>query len=89
VPGLIHAYKTAAAEVLDQCGIIERNIEYAIRIQFDYTIMNDVQMVIRQFHCRINKQDMGLYCMYEIAMPLETKEKALQAFRELRGLEIL
>jgi uncharacterized YigZ family protein len=89
VPGLINAYKTAAAEALDQCGIIENNIEYAIRIQFDYTMMNDVQMVIRQNHCRIGKQDMGLYCVYEILIPLEYKEKALQSFRDLRGLEFL
>jgi uncharacterized YigZ family protein len=89
VPGLIHAYKTAAAQALDQCGIVERNIEYEIRVQFDYTIMNDVQMLIRQFHCRINKQDMGLYCMFVISIPLEHKVKALQAFRDLRGLEML
>jgi uncharacterized YigZ family protein len=89
VPGLIHAYKTAAAEALDQCGIVEKNIEYAIRVQFDYTMMNDVQMLIRQYHCQVGKQDMGLYCVYEIRIPLEHKEKALQAFRELRGLEML
>jgi uncharacterized YigZ family protein len=89
VPGLIHAYKTAAAEALDQCGIIEKNIEHAIKVQFDYTMMNDVQMLIRQYHCRIGKQDMGLYCVYEILIPLEHKEKALQAFRDLRGLEML
>lgn len=89
VPGLINAYKTAAAEALDQCGIIERNIEHTIRIQFDYTMMNDVQMVIKQHHCRISAQDMGLYCTYEIMIPLEHKDKALHAFKELRGLEIL
>jgi hypothetical protein len=32
---------------------------------------------------------MGLYCVYEILIPLEHKEKALQAFRDLRGLEIM
>jgi uncharacterized YigZ family protein len=89
VPGLINAYRTAAAEALDQCGIVEKNIEHAIRIQFDYTMMNDVQMVIKQHHCRISAQDMGLYCIYEILIPLESKEKAMQAFRELRGLEML
>jgi uncharacterized YigZ family protein len=89
VPGLIHAYKTAAAEALDQCGIVEKNIEYAVRVQFDYTMMNDVQMVIKQHHCRISTQDMGLYCTYEIMVPLEHKDKALQAFRDLRGLEML
>jgi uncharacterized YigZ family protein len=89
VPGLIHAYKTASAEALDQCGIVEKNIEYAIRVQFDYTMMNDVQMLIRQYHCRIKKQDMGLYCVYEILIPLEHKDKALQGFKELRGLEML
>jgi uncharacterized YigZ family protein len=85
VPGLIQAYKTAAGAALDQCGIIEKNIEYAIRIQFDYTMMNDVQMVIKQYHCRISGQDMGLYCTYDVLIPLEHKEKALQFFRELRG----
>jgi uncharacterized YigZ family protein len=89
VPGLIHAYKTAAAEALDQCGIIEKNIEHAVKIQFDYTMMNDVQLVIKQHHCRISAQDMGLYCTYEIMIPLEHKDKALQAFKELRGLEML
>lgn len=89
VPGLIHAYKTAAAEALDQCGIIQKNIEHQVRIQFDYTMMNDVQMVIKQHHCRISGQDMGLYCTYEIMIPLEFKEKAMRELGELRGLEIL
>ncbi len=89
VPGLIQAYKTAAAEALDQCGVIEKNIEYAIRVQFDYTMMNDVQMLIRQYHCRIGGQDMGLYCTFEVLIPLEHKDKALRAFRDLKGLEML
>lgn len=89
VPGLIHAYKTASAEALDQGGIIEKNIEHAIRLQFDYTMMNDVQMVIKHHHCRIGAQEMGLYCTYEIMIPLEFKEKAIQGFKDLRGIEFL
>jgi hypothetical protein len=84
VPGLIHAYKTAAAEALDLCGIIEKSIEYPIKIQFDYTMMNEVQLVIKQHHCRISDHDMGLYCIYEIMIPLNIRQ-GLQAFNELRG----
>lgn len=88
VPGLIHAYKTAAAEALDQAGVVEKIVEHVITIQFNYTAMNDVMMVVREFSCRIIKQEQGLFCTYVLAVPLEYKEKLTGKFREIRGVEI-
>ena len=79
VPGLINAYKTAAAEALDKAGREERKVEHRFLVQFDYTQMNDVMQVVKQFQCRLGKQEMGLYCLYEIWVPLEFKEQADKA----------
>ncbi len=89
VPGLIQAYKTAAAEALEQSGIVERKVEDLIKIEFDYTIMNDVMMVIRQTEMRVVKQDMGLYCRYELMVPLEHKDRGLKLFSDMRGVTIV
>lgn len=88
VPGLIHAYRTAAAEALDGAGMEERKVERLIGLRFDYTVMNEVMMVIRECQARVLKQEQGLFCTYELALPLEHQEKALSRLREIRGLEI-
>lgn len=82
VPGLINAYKMAAAEALDKAGREERKVEHRYLVQFDYTVMNDVMQVVKQFQCRLGKQEMGLYCLYEIWVPLEFKEQADKALSD-------
>lgn len=79
VPGLIHAYKIAAAEALDKAGREEKKVEVRYLVQFDYTVMNDVMQLVKQFQCRLGKQEMGLYCLYEIWVPLEFSEQAKKA----------
>lgn len=88
VPGLIHAYWTAAAEALDRAGAEERKVEWMVALRFDYTVMNEVMMVIRECQARVARQEQGLFCTYELALPLEHKERALARLREIRGLEI-
>ena len=88
VPGLIHAYKTAASEALDNAGVQEKKVEYLFTIRFDYTVMNEVMMAMRESGCRIRSQDQGLFCSYDLAVPMENKEKVLSRMKEIRGVEI-
>lgn len=76
VPGLIHAYRTAASEALDNAEKVECKVECRLLVQFDYTVMNDIMQVVKQHDCRIGKQEMGLYCLYELWVPLERKDQA-------------
>jgi putative IMPACT (imprinted ancient) family translation regulator len=87
VPGLINAYKTAAAEAIAQCSVVEKNVEVMVALRFDYTVMNEVMMVIREFQIRIHQQDQGLFCSYTLAIPLEHKAAAMQKLQQIRGLE--
>lgn len=79
VPGLINAYRTAAAEALDKAGKEVRKVECRYMVQFDYTQMNDVMQVVKQFQCRLGKQETGLYCLYEIWVPMEFRDQADKA----------
>jgi uncharacterized YigZ family protein len=87
VPGLINAYKTAAAEALAQCAVVEKNVEVMVPVRFDYTVMNEVMMVIREYQIRIHQQDQGLFCSYTLAIPLEHKAAAMHKLQQIRGLE--
>jgi uncharacterized YigZ family protein len=86
VPGLINAYKTAAAEALEQSGIVEKKVEHEVIIEFDYTVMNDVMMAIRQVDARIGAQEMGLFCRFSLLVPLEHKERTMMLLQEMRGV---
>ena len=49
VPGLIHAYKTAAFEAIENARIVPRDITKIIDIAFDYLAMNDIMKVIKEY----------------------------------------
>src|SRR5690606_18678713 len=89
VPGLIHAYKTATADCLELAEITEKNIESFFDLEFDYSIMNDVMQLLKQFDVSIYKQEMLLFCNYTVGIPLLNLEECLQKLQEIQGLELI
>ncbi|MBI5857008.1 MAG: YigZ family protein [Sphingobacteriales bacterium] len=89
VPGLINAYKSAAALTLQVTTIVQRPVLVNYRLQFDYTMMNDVMKLVKQFECVVLKQEMQLFCFLEIAVPKNKLEEVLGKLKELRGVEII
>ncbi len=47
--GLIKAYKEAAEDAINHAQIVEKTIDREFTIQFDYTLLNDVMRVLKQF----------------------------------------
>lgn len=88
VPGLINAYKTVTADALNKCRIIERTVLINYRLEFDYTITNEVMRRIKQFDCKIKKQDMQLFCVMELGVPADKKEEFLGSVKNLVQLKI-
>ena len=48
VPGLIAAYREAAAEVLDAAGVEERTVDRTATVRFPYESMNDIMKIIKE-----------------------------------------
>lgn len=89
IPGLINAYKTTAALALQFVEIIQKPILVKFKIQFDYTQMNEVMMVVKQFDCIIEKQEMQLFCSLQIGVPKNNLQEVQNKLAELRDVEII
>ncbi len=88
VPGLINAYKSAAAMALQLVPFIQYPIEISYQLQFDYTVMNEVMMIIKQMNCSIIKQDYQLFNVIEIGIPKAKLQEALDKIRQLHTVEL-
>ena len=89
VPGLINAYKMAATLVLQVTPIVQKQIDIKCKIQFDYTRMNDVMMILKQYSCTIISQEMQLFCAVKTGIPNNRLEEVLYKLKELQGVEVL
>ena len=88
VPGLINAYKTSTALVLQTIPVIQKQIEQVFSLQFDYTRMNDVMQVIKQYNCTIIEQEMQLFSSIRLGIPKNRVEEAIFKLKELRNVEV-
>lgn len=87
VPGLINAYKTAAALALQVTPLVQKAVLIYYRLQFDYTQMNDVMTICKQFDCMVEKQEMNLFCSLQIGIPKNRLDEVLYKLKDIRGVE--
>ena len=88
VPGLINAYKTSASLALQTTPVVQKQVELLYRLQFDYTIMNPVMMVVKQFNCTVIKQDMQLFCMMTIGVPKNREDDVLFRLKDMPNVAV-
>ncbi len=88
VPGLINAYKTTTSLVLQTIPLVQKTIERSYRLQFDYTMLNDVMIIIKQTNCSVIRQEVQLFCMYTIGVPVNREEEVLYRLKELHTVEV-
>lgn len=88
VPGLIIAYKTATALALQTTSVVQKPVLINYRLQFDYTQMNEVMRVVKQFDCLVLKQDTQLFCTMEVGVPKTFVSEVQNKLKDLRGVEV-
>jgi len=88
VPGLINAYKTAAALALQVTPVIQKQIEVNYSIEFDYTQMNEVMMIMKQFNCTILSNEMQLFCLIKAGVPKSRLEEVLYRLKDLQQVAV-
>jgi uncharacterized YigZ family protein len=88
VPGLINAYKTSASFALQLNPIIKKAVLINYRLQFDYTILNDVMRIIKKNDCVILRQELQLFCMIETSIPRSQLELCILQLKSLKSMEL-
>jgi len=88
VPGLINAYRSAAANAIENNIIIEKFEQYQFTIEFSYAIMNEVMKILKDENPEQTHQQFDNTC----SISLSTRKKNSPSLREqllkLPGLTI-
>lgn len=84
-PGLINAYKTAASLALQITPVVQKPVLINYRLQFEYTVLNEVMKIVKQFNCIIIKQEAQLFLLMEIAVP---KNRIAAVLLKLKNFKI-
>ena len=88
VPGLINAYKTAASLVLQCTPIIQKAVEVNYELHFNYTEMNEVMRIIKQFNCTVYKNEIQLFCKIETGIPRNQVNEVVSALKNIKNIEL-
>ena len=88
VPGLINAYKSSASMVIQVTPVIQKAIELVYTLQFDYTLVNTVMIIIKQLNCSIIQQEMQLFCRFLVGVPVSRQEEFLYRLGEIPNIEV-
>ena len=89
IPGLVDAYKTSTALALQTTPVIQKSIEINYRLQFDYTKMNEVMILVKKYNCSIIQKQVELFCTVEIGVSSNNHELAMLKFGEVQGIELI
>ncbi len=88
VPGLIQAYRSVAAMALQLVPIVQKPIELVYVLQFDYTQVNEVMNIVKQYNCTIGRQEMQLFCQLSIGISKSRLDEVLYKLKQLHTVEV-
>lgn len=88
VSGLIHAYRNAAADALNNAEIVEKIIEQNYVLDFTYNELNDVMQITKNENLTIVKTQFEEKCRLFFSVRISEAEKVNQIFSNFYGVEI-
>jgi uncharacterized YigZ family protein len=88
VPGLINAYKSAAAESLHNTQILEKTVNDRYEIRFEYLIMNDVMRLIKEEQLNILEQQFDNDCSLIFEVRKAQLNKVIQKLDKQDGIQV-
>ncbi|WP_215226444.1 IMPACT family protein [Echinicola shivajiensis] len=88
VGGLIHAYKTAAAEAITNGQIITAIVKESVKFNFDYLDMNDVMKLIKDYDLEIKKQEFDNTCLMHLSIRASLYEEVMEKLTNINSVKL-
>ena len=87
--GLINAYKNAAALALQVTPMVQKPVLVSYHLQFDYTLMNDIMTISKQFDCLVSRPG-NPFCFVPLywRIPKNRLDEVLQKLGNIKGIEM-
>ena len=87
VPGLINAYKMCTSLALQLTPIIQKPVLVDYELQFDYTMMNEVMMIVKRLNCVLIKNETQLFCILKLGVPKESETVFTDLLNDLQNVD--
>ena len=82
VPGLINAYRSAAAEAITLAQVLEKTVNDVYEIRFDYLIMNDVMRLVKEEQLTVLNQQFDNDCVLRFEVRKSHLNRVLQRIEQ-------
>jgi len=87
VSGLIHAYKTAAADAIENAEIINKTVNDIYEIFYDYLAMNDVMKIIKEDEPEQLSQEFNLKCKITLSIRQKDVDRIISKFNKIDSVK--
>ena len=88
IPGLIKAYKTASALVLQTIPTVQKQVEIPIMLQFNYSQTSEVKLLLRQTGASILEQEIQLFPFIKAGIPAVRMDEFLSRIKNLDNVSV-
>jgi len=88
VPGLINAYRSAAAEALTVSVVLEKTVNDSYEIKFDYLAMNDVMRLVKEEQLHVIEQQFDNDCSIKFEVRKSQLNKVLSRLEKQTGVKL-
>lgn len=86
--GLIHAYKTAAADALQHATIIEKTQNRFLLLEFDYLELNSVMKILKDENVAQSDHEFDNLCKMKISVRHLAADKLISKLEKVNTLKI-
>jgi uncharacterized YigZ family protein len=87
VSGLINAYRSAAADAIQNAELLEKTLQEYYEITYPYISMNDVMRILKEDNIGQSEQTFDLECRIILNFRVALKERVLGRLSRIDGLK--
>lgn len=88
VPGLIHAYRSAAQESIHSAEVIKKTINDHYELRFAYPATNDIMHIIKMQKLQIIQQHFDNDCTLQLSIRKSQLNNVIRQFDKIESLKI-
>ncbi len=88
VSGLIQAYKQATIDVLDNSKIIEKTVDEIYSVCFEYSLMNDVMKIMKEYDLHQQNHKFENDCYMEFRIRKRDSQKVIDSLKFIDNISV-